>query len=343
MRVLSILGARPQFIKHASLQKRFDEFGIEAVLLHTGQHFDHNMSEVFFSSLALKTPDIQLECKSSHSLIQLGEMLKGMQERVGGEDFDWVIVYGDTTSTLAGSLFAKENVLKLAHIEAGVRSFDLSMPEERNRILCDQLSDKLFAPNKNACENLCKEGVRGEIILSGDVMEEGFELFAPLAQKPKEVNTEEFILCTLHRQSNVDDPKRLNFLLEGLGKIPLQILLPLHPRTKKRLEEFALTLPSNILPIPPQGYLQTLWLLRHAQMVITDSGGLQKEAVYAQKPCLILREVSEWNEFVECRASFLLGEMEVNEAFNKTLKNFQSLTFNLKEKPTLKIIEELLR
>lgn len=343
MRVLSILGARPQFIKHASLQKRFDEFGIEEVLLHTGQHFDHNMSEVFFSSLALKTPDIQLECKSSHSLIQLGEMLKGMQERVGGEEFDWVIVYGDTTSTLAGSLFAKENVLKLAHIEAGVRSFDLSMPEERNRILCDQLSDLLFAPNSIACENLGREGVRGEIIESGDVMEEGFALFSPMAIKPDEIGEGEFVLCTLHRQSNVDCKERLHFLLQGLGELAERIVLPLHPRTRKRIAEFDLTLPSNLVLLPPQGYLQTLWLLLHTKAVITDSGGLQKEAVYAQKPCLILRDVSEWSEFVECKASFLLGESSVKRAYELMLASFSPLDLNLKEKPTEVIIKRLLR
>ena len=343
MRVLSILGARPQFIKHASLQRRFDEFGIDEILLHTGQHFDTNMSEVFFSSLSLNPPSIQLECNTGNALIQLGEMLRGMQERVGGEKFDWVIVYGDTTSTLAGSLFAKENHLQLAHIEAGVRSFDLGMPEERNRVLCDQLSNKLFAPNQNACENLCKEGVRGEVILSGDVMEEGFELFSPLAQKPKGVGEESFVLCTLHRQSNVDHPKRIAFLFEGLGKIPSKILFPLHPRTKKRLDEFSLSLPPNIIPLPPQGYLQTLWLLKNAQMVITDSGGLQKEAVYAQKPCLILREVSEWSEFVERGASYLLGDKQVDEAYFQALSSFLPLDLNLQEKPTLKIVKELLK
>ncbi|RDU69929.1 UDP-N-acetylglucosamine 2-epimerase (non-hydrolyzing) [Helicobacter cholecystus] len=343
MRILSILGARPQFIKHASLQKHFVEFGIDEVLLHTGQHFDDNMSKVFFSSLSLKPPTLQLEIQSTNSLIQLGEMLGEMQKRVGGERFDWVIVYGDTTSTLAGSLFAKENSLALAHIEAGVRSFDMNMPEERNRVLCDQLSDKLFAPNESACENLLKEGVRGDVILSGDVMEEGFELFSPLAQKPEGLSEESFILCTLHRQSNVDHQDRLHFLLEGLGKIPTKILLPLHPRTKKRLEEFSLSLPRNIIALPPQGYLQTLWLLKNAQMVMTDSGGLQKEAVYAKKPCLILREVSEWGEFVECGASYLLGNMELNEAYSKTLLNFLPLDLNLKEKPTLKIVKELLK
>lgn len=341
MRVLSILGARPQFIKHASLQKRFLEFGVDEVLLHTGQHFDENMSEIFFSSLHLSPPSIRLHSVTNHALTQLSEMLGGMQKSVGGEKFDWVIVYGDTTSTLAGSLFAKENSLKLAHIEAGVRSFDMRMPEERNRVLCDQLSDKLFAPNQSALKNLEHEHVRGDIVVSGDVMEEGFGLFAPLATKPDGVDEREFVLCTLHRQSNVDDKKRLQFLLQGLGELREKIIFPLHPRTKKRLQEFSLTLPCNLIPIPPQGYLQTLWLLKHAKAIVTDSGGLQKEAVYAQKPCLILRDVSEWSEFVECGASYLLGDHKIKDAFNATLAYFLPLDSHAKQKPTQKILEEL--
>lgn len=342
MRVLSILGARPQFIKHASLQRRLAEFGVEETLLHTGQHFDSNMSEIFFHSLQMTPPKIELCIDSSHPLNQLAQMLKGMQESVGGEKFDWVIVYGDTTSTLAGSLFAKENSLPLAHIEAGLRSFDMRMPEERNRIICDQLSDKLFAPNCSACENLYKEGVRGEVILSGDVMEEGFELFSPLAKKPERIEEGEFVLCTLHRQSNVDEKGRLSLLLDGLGELGEKIILPLHPRTQKRISDFSLSLPKNIYILPPQGYLQNLWLILNAKAILTDSGGLQKEAVYAQKPCLILRDRSEWGEYVECGASFLLRDYNIKEAYALMLSSFSPLKNQTAQKPTLKIVEELL-
>lgn len=320
MRVLSIVGARPQFIKHAVIQRKFKEYGISEVLLHTGQHFDLNMSEIFFESLHLSPPQIHLQISSTSSLSQLSIMLELMQEKLKEARFDYVLVYGDTTSTLAGSLFAKEMGYALVHIEAGLRSYDMRMPEERNRIVCDHLSDVLFAPNKNAVENLQKEGIRGEVVLSGDVMEEGFEVFLPLACKPSEVEIPlEFIFCTLHRQSNVDDKQRLEFLLNGLGEVAEQtpIVLALHPRTKKRIEEFSLTLPKNLIILPPQGYLQTLWLISHSQMVFSDSGGVQKEAVFGGKKCLVLREVSEWVELVESGACELLGERSILEAYKE--------------------------
>lgn len=336
MRVLSIVGARPQFIKHAVIQRKLSEYGISEVLLHTGQHFDLNMSEIFFESLHLTPPQIHLQIPASSPLSQLSMMLELMQERLKEESFDYVLVYGDTTSTLAGSLFAKEKGYALVHIEAGLRSFDLRMPEERNRIVCDCLSDVLFAPNQTAVENLAKEGIRGKVVLSGDVMEEGFELFLPMAHKPSDAEIpSKFIFCTLHRQSNVDNQQRLEFLLDGLSKVAeeIAIVLALHPRTKKRILEFGLVLPKNLIVIPPQGYLQTLWLISHSQMVFSDSGGVQKEAGFGGKKCLVLREVSEWVELVESGACELLGDRSIPEAYeeikNHTFirkKNFQSVS-----------------
>lgn len=323
MRVLSIVGARPQFIKHAVIQRKFREYGISEVLLHTGQHFDLNMSEIFFESLSLTPPQIHLQTPSSSSLSQLSYMLGSMQERLEGESFDYVLVYGDTTSTLAGSLFAKENGFALAHIEAGLRSYDNSMPEERNRVICDHLSDILFTPNLSAFQNLQKEGVRGEVVVSGDIMEEGFSLFLPMAQKPLDVEIpSNFIFCTLHRQSNVDDKERLEFLLQGLDEVSRQIpiVLSLHPRTQKNLQNFSLSLPSSLIVLPPQGYLQTLWLISHSQMVFTDSGGVQKEASFGGKKCLVLREVSEWVELVESGACELLGDRSIPKAYKEIKK-----------------------
>lgn len=325
MRVLSIVGARPQFIKHAVIQRKFREYGISEVLLHTGQHFDLNMSEIFFESLSLTPPQIHLQTPLASSLFQLSYMLGSMQERLEGESFDYVLVYGDTTSTLAGSLFAKENGFALAHIEAGLRSYDNSMPEERNRVICDHLSDILFTPNLSALQNLQKEGVRGEVVVSGDIMEEGFSLFLPMAQKPLGVQIpSSFIFCTLHRQSNVDDKERLEFLLQGLDEVSRQIpiILSLHPRTQKNIQNFSLSLPSSLIVLPPQGYLQTLWLISHSQMVFTDSGGVQKEAGFGGKKCLVLREVSEWVELVESGACELLGERSIPKAYKEMKKEF---------------------
>ncbi|WP_027326981.1 non-hydrolyzing UDP-N-acetylglucosamine 2-epimerase [Helicobacter pametensis] len=318
MRILTILGARPQFIKHSVIQKRLKEHGIEEVLLHTGQHFDTSMSEIFFKELEIKKPDLLLEIRERDSLLQLSSMLAQMHKNLEAKNFDCVLVYGDTTSTLAGSLFAKDKGMRLAHIEAGLRSGDLGMPEERNRIITDQMADLLFAPTIEAYENLVRENIKGEVIISGDVMLDSFLHFLPRSQAPQGVRIpEEFILCTLHRQSNVDDRERLRFLLEGLGEVAerIPIIFPIHPRTQKRIEEFDLTLPSSILFVPPQGYLQTLWLLEHCQCVFTDSGGLQKEAYFAKKKCLVLREVSEWVELVENDACELLGSQGVLEAY----------------------------
>ncbi|MCE3047205.1 non-hydrolyzing UDP-N-acetylglucosamine 2-epimerase [Helicobacter kayseriensis] len=318
MRILTIIGARPQFIKHAILQKKLADYGIEEILLHTGQHFDFAMSEVFFQELEMRKPQILLEIKERESLLQLGSMLIQMHQRLKSENFDCVVVYGDTTTTLAGSLFAKERGVKLVHIEAGLRSGDLTMPEERNRIMSDQISDLLFAPTLGAYENLLREDVKGKAFISGDVMLDSFLHFSFRAQKPQGVEIpRDFILCTLHRQSNVDDMERLRVLLQGLGEVgkKIPILLPLHPRTQRRLKEFCISLPSSICLLPPQGYLQTLWLLKHCVYVFTDSGGLQKEAYFAKKKCLVLREVSEWKELVESGACELLGQRTIDQAF----------------------------
>lgn len=320
VRVLSVVGARPQFIKHAVIQNKFKKHGISEVLLHTGQHFDTNMSEIFFESLHLLPPQIHFQTPSTSSLSQLSCMLSLMEEKLEGESFDYVLVYGDTTSTLAGSLYAKEKGIALVHIEAGLRSYDNSMPEERNRIICDHLSDILFAPNLNALQNLQKEGVRGEVIMSGDIMQEGFSHFITMAQKPLGVQIPlEYIFCTLHRQSNVDDKERLEFLLQGLQEVAqeIDIILPLHPRTQKKLQNFSLEIPKNLTILPPQGYLQTLWLISHSQMVFSDSGGVQKEASFGGKKCLVLRDVSEWVELVESGACELLGERSIPQAYKE--------------------------
>lgn len=325
-KILTILGARPQFIKHSIVQKKMQAFGFEEVLLHTGQHFSSLMSEVFFQELGITQPHLCLQSQNKAPLLQLSAMLEQMHQSLGECVFDYVLVYGDTTSTLAGSLFARDRGFPLVHIEAGLRSGDLNMPEERNRLICDHLSSFLFAPTKQAVQNLKDEKIKGEISLSGDVMQESFLYFLPHAKKPNYPLPSEFILCTLHRQSNVDVCDRLKFLLDGLGQEKRSIVLPLHPRTSQRIKEFDLKIPKNIILIPPQGYLQTLWLVMQASLVLTDSGGLQKEAYFAKKKCLILREVSEWSELIECNASELLGERNLPEAL-KNLTPFSAPPF----------------
>lgn len=346
MRILTIIGARPQFVKHAILQKKLADYGIEEILLHTGQHFDFAMSEVFFQELEMRQPQILLEIKERESLLQLGSMLIQMHQRLKSEDFDCVVVYGDTTTTLAGSLFAKERSVKLVHIEAGLRSGDLAMPEERNRIMSDQVSDLLFAPTLGAYENLLKEDVKGKAFMSGDVMLDSFLHFSSRAQKPQGVEIpQDFILCTLHRQNNVDNMERLKVLFQGLGKVGKKtpILLPLHPRTQRRLKEFHISPPPpSICLLPPQGYLQTLWLLEHCAYVFTDSGGLQKEAYFAKKKCLVLREVSEWKELVESGACELLGQRTIDQAF-ETLGAFEAIPNLYGEGNSVKKILEVLK
>lgn len=339
MKILTILGARPQFIKHAIVQKKMSVFGIEETLLHTGQHFSHSMSEIFFEELDISAPHIFLNVERKDSLSQLSAMLEQMQQTLKNQDFDYVLVYGDTTSTLAGSLFARDRGIPLAHIEAGLRSGDLGMPEERNRLVCDHFSSLLFAPTQKALINLKNENIKGRVILSGDVMQESFLYFLPKAKKPLKDIPKDFILCSLHRQSNVDDKKRLQFLLQGLESVAKKraVILPLHPRTNQRIRDFGLTLPKEIISIPPQGYLQTLWLLNHSSLVLTDSGGLQKEAYFARKKCLVLREVSEWSDLIESGAGELLGEKSIPEALD-ILAPFSAPPFLYGEGKSVEII-----
>lgn len=344
MRILTILGARPQFIKHAIVQKKMSLFGIEETLLHTGQHFSPSMSEIFFQELGIAPPHFSLDVGGKDSLLQLSVMLKQMDQRLDHRVFDYVLVYGDTTSTLAGSLFARDRGIPLAHIEAGLRSGDLGMPEERNRLVCDHFSSLLFAPTQKALINLKSEKIKGRVIVSGDVMQESFLHFLPKAKKPLEDIPQDFILCTLHRQSNVDDRQRLQFLLQGLGSVAKKraVVVPLHPRTNQRLRDFGLSLPEGIISIPPQGYLQTLWLIDRASLVLTDSGGLQKEAYFARKKCLVLRDVSEWSELVEFGACELLGEKSIPEAL-ASLSLFSAPPFLYGEGKSVEIILETLK
>lgn len=308
MKVITVIGARPQFIKSAPVSKAFLESGIQEVTVHTGQHYDDNMSAVFFNEMGLPKPAYQL---SSGGLSRL-EMIEKIQSELlpilEKESPDYVLVYGDTNSTLAGARAAKTLGIDLVHVEAGLRSFNLEMPEEHNRIETDRLSAILFTPTEEAVLNLQKEGFdtkNYQIHTIGDVMYDALLTFQSRSQWHETLGPElffdgDFGLVTVHRFENVSDPKKLRTLVEELNAIhkhEIPLWMPLHPSTAKRLKEFNIDL--NIHLGPPVGYLQMLWLLQKCKIVLTDSGGLQKEAYFSEKPCVTLRDQTEWVELVD--------------------------------------------
>lgn len=307
MKVITIIGARPQFIKSAPVSKAFLEFGIHEITIHTGQHYDANMSKVFFEEMGLPTPGYRLECGG----LSRDEMLKKMGQELAPilkkESPDYVLVYGDTNSTLAGARAARDLNIPLVHVEAGLRSFNMDMPEEHNRVETDKLSQILFTPTKDAEDNLEKEGFLKrdiEIIGIGDVMYDALLAFKHKAAfKPSEAQTsvfqQDFGLVTVHRFENTSDEQRLRSLVEELNEVHENLLplwMPLHPSTASKLRAFNIEL--KIYTAPPVGYLEMLWLLSKCSLVLTDSGGLQKEAYFSQKPCITLRDQTEWVELV---------------------------------------------
>lgn len=312
-KILTIIGARPQFIKASVVSKAIQETdGLTEVLVHTGQHFDANMSDVFFDQLAIPRPDYQLNINSGSHGDMTGRMLIEIEKVLLQEQPDWVLVYGDTNSTLAGALAASKLHIPVAHVEAGLRSFNMQMPEEINRILTDQISSVLFCPTDSAVANLEREGFADKLIQVlqvGDVMQDSAELFAPRAIMPQGFTVADgFILTTLHRAENTDNPQRLAAIVAALNHLHAHlapVVLPLHPRTRKVIAEQGLTL--NVHLIEPVGYLEMLWLLQHTGLVLTDSGGVQKEAFFMGKACVTMRDQTEWVELVEAGANELVG------------------------------------
>lgn len=311
-RILTVIGARPQFIKASVVSRAIQQAqGLEEILLHTGQHFDANMSDIFFNQLGIPQPDIQLDIHGGTHGTMTGRMLAEIEQALLTHKPDRVLVYGDTNSTLAGALAAAKLHVPVAHIEAGLRSFNMKMPEEINRILTDQISDLLFCPTDTAIDNLQREGFSNKsvkVMQVGDVMQDSALLFASRAQPPQGKLPQDFILATLHRAENTDDPVRLAAIVSALNTIHQSVapvLLPLHPRTRKLIAEQGLVL--NVQLIDPVGYLEMIWLLDHAQLVLTDSGGVQKEAFFFGKACVTLRDQTEWVELVQVGANELVG------------------------------------
>jgi UDP-GlcNAc3NAcA epimerase len=310
MKVLTVIGARPQFIKAAAVSRAFRAVsGVEEILVHTGQHYDENMSDVFFEELSIAPPQHRLGIGSAPHGAQTGRMLEKIEQILTVERPAVVLVYGDTNSTLAGALAAAKMHLPVAHVEAGLRSFNQKMPEEVNRVLTDHLSRWLFAPTAVAVANLHREGVaHNAIFLVGDVMYDAALHYAGRAEAATileqfGVRPHEYILATVHRAENTDTPARLESVFGGLREVARQfpVLLPLHPRTRSALQRQRLleSCGRGLRLIDPVGYLDMMRLERHARLIATDSGGVQKEAFFYRVPCVTLREETEWVELVE--------------------------------------------
>ena len=306
MKLLTVVGARPQFVKAAVISRLIkNDPDLEEVLVHTGQHFDENMSKVFFENMEISKPDYQLEVNSLSHGAMTGNMLIKIEEVLIKEKPDFVIVFGDTNSTLAGALAAQKLHIPIAHIEAGLRSFNMNMPEEANRILTDRISTLLFTPTSTAGNNLKNEGFNAltcEIIQSGDIMLDAAMYYAHSSASKAKLPIKlpkRYILATLHRAENTDDPERLKAIVSALNDLhkEIELILPLHPRTKKMLNKYHINL--DIHTIDPVGYYEMIELLKNCSLVMTDSGGLQKEAYFFEKPCVTLRNETEWTELVD--------------------------------------------
>lgn len=313
-KIITIVGARPQFVKAATLSRQFQRLGILELLVHTGQHFDANMSDVFFDEMGIPKPAYNLDIHGLTHGAMTGRMLEGIEEILIKEKPDGVLVYGDTNSTLAGALAASKLHIPLIHVEAGLRSYNMKMPEEINRILTDRISNVLFCPTDTAVNNLKREGFDNmsiQIIKNGDVMQDAAMYYAEHAEQKsyilKKINLPAFVLGTIHRQENTDSPENLKNIISGLNEInrTVPVVVPIHPRTRNILAQ------QNIVPeftlIDPVGYFDMIMLLKHCKLVITDSGGVQKEAFFFGKHCITLREQTEWVELVENGYNILVG------------------------------------
>jgi UDP-GlcNAc3NAcA epimerase len=315
MKIVTVVGARPQFIKAAPLSRELRQEHHE-ILVHTGQHYDDAMSGVFFRELSIPEPDYNLGVGSGPHGQQTGEMLRAIEAVLERERPDWVLVYGDTNSTLAGALAAAKLHIPVMHVEAGVRSYNRAMPEEVNRVLTDHIATLLFCPTPTSVENLRREGIADGVHQVGDVMYDALLAFLPVAMKRSSIlddlglEPRGYALLTIHRAENVDSDVRLTLLMEAIRRIELPILFPAHPRTRKRLEALGLhdRLGPRVRLLPPVGYLDMLALESQARAVMTDSGGVQREAHFLSVPSVILRTETEWPELVDAGASCLAGD-----------------------------------
>src|SRR5712692_1208314 len=313
MRLVSIVGARPQFVKVAVVSRALRQQHEERII-HTGQHYDYNMSAQFFEELEIPAPDYHLECGSGPHGAQTGRMLEAIEKVLIKERFDAVIVYGDTNSTLAGALAAAKLHIPVAHVEAGLRNFDQSMPEEINRVVSDHLSRRLFCPTEAARRNLNNEGITQGVELVGDVMYDLLLQVQPeLAERTERLlrtlhlTPQSYALVTVHRAVNADNPEAMRGIADGLNRLEMPVIFPVHPRTRARLEHYDITWKKHVHLMEAVGYLEMMALGRTAYRILTDSGGLQKEAFLLGVPCVTLREETEWIETVETGWNVVAG------------------------------------
>lgn len=339
--IVTIVGARPQFIKAAVLSRQIRSEEWEGIfhetLIHTGQHYDTNMSEVFFNDLKIPKPDINLNIGSGMHGEMTGKMLMQIESKLLKLKPDLIVVYGDTNSTLAGALAASKLHIPIAHIEAGLRSYNKQMPEEQNRILTDHLSEFLFCPTNISVQNLTKEGIENGVHNVGDIMFDAFQFYTQLLEKEKEhgksrlsifseltseILNSGFVLATIHRAENTDEPGKLKNIIFALNELNTTIILPLHPRTRKLIDASGIKFNPNVIVINPVGYFEMLELEMNCGCIITDSGGLQKEAYFMQKPCITIREQTEWVETVESGWNVLVGssKKKITKAFSSINK-----------------------
>lgn len=359
MKIVTIIGARPQFIKAAAVSKAIKEHNekneenpIDEIIIHTGQHFDPNMSAVFFEEMKIPKPKYLFDINSLGHGAMTGRMLEEIEKVLLKETPEWVLVYGDTNSTLAGALAASKLHIKVAHVEAGLRSYNMKMPEEINRILTDRISSLLLCPSDNAISNLKKEGFDNfpaKIYNVGDVMYDTTLHFSKIAKAPQFGLPEIFILATIHRAENTDDLNRLKEIFTAFNSISKEtpIILPIHPRTKAILEREEIEISESVHFVDPVGYLEMLYLLNKCKLVFTDSGGLQKEAYFSKKYCITFRDETEWVELVENGVNTLVGasSTRIIEAFEETKNLYPdySKTFYGNGAASAIIIEAILR
>jgi UDP-N-acetylglucosamine 2-epimerase len=333
MNIVTVVGARPQFIKAAPVSEALHEHGHIEFLLHTGQHYDANMSEVFFEELGIPKPNFNLNVGSGSHASQTAAILTGVEKVLLDQKPDWLLIYGDTNSTLAAALAASKLDIPIAHVEAGLRSFNRCMPEEINRVISDHLSSLLFCPSQTAKQNLANEGITAKSKIVGDVMYDALKKFIALADEKSgildalKLENKGYYLATVHRAENTDDASRLREILDVLTRLDKPTILPLHPRTRARIRKLGLEMDkSKLVQIAPLGYLDMLILQKNALAVLTDSGGMQKEAYWLGVPCITLREETEWLETIQSGWNVLTGTDS---------KRIITATLHMRDKPPI--------
>ncbi|MCK9581778.1 MAG: UDP-N-acetylglucosamine 2-epimerase (non-hydrolyzing) [Methanoregula sp.] len=334
MKIAIAAGTRPEFIQVEPIIRELTRKGVGTIFIHSGQHYDYEMDKIFFDEMHMPDPSHYLGIGSKLAGEQIGEMITKSERILRSEKPDMLLVTGDTNTALGVALAANKAKIKVGHFEAGMRSFDRTMPEEINRIIIDNISDALFSPTQRGVDNLHNTGICNNVFLVGDVMLDSIIHYRNLIKTPPRILPElslgnsPYILLTLHREANTDDPIRLKNILDAVSALPLPVIFTVHPRTKQRIQDFFLTLPENVHPIPPQGYFEFLRLLSHAQKLLTDSGGAQKQAFFLSKPCITLRPNTEWVETIEDGWNILVddnSEMIIEAATTFDPKNLPNL------------------